>query len=98
MNQFKFDKSTDKLFQAILSLKSIKAAECFFRDLCTPEEIEAMADRLEIAKLISAGVPYREIATKLKTSTTTVSRVALWLNNGMGGYQAILHHHNSIKS
>ncbi|OGI34473.1 MAG: hypothetical protein A2259_00990 [Candidatus Moranbacteria bacterium RIFOXYA2_FULL_43_15] len=90
MNQFKFDKRTDALFEAILSLKSTKEAEEFFRDLCTIKELEDMRDRWEIARLIKKGVPYREISQKLNVSTTTVSRVANWLNNGMGGYRLIL--------
>jgi len=97
MNQFKFNKKTDNLFTAILSLESLKEAECFFRDLCTIDEIKEMADRLEIANLVSQKIPYRTIALKLKTSTTTVSRVATWLNNGMGGYRSVinkLNHHN----
>ena len=98
MDQFKFNKKTDNLFEAVLSLKSVKESEAFFRDLCTVEEIKEMSDRLEIARLVKAGLPYREIAQKLKTSTTTVSRVANWLNNGLGGYRLVLdrlHHHNS---
>lgn len=100
MKQFKFNKKTDNLFAVILSLKSINEAECFFRDLCTIEEIREMADRWEIAQLINDKLPYRDIAAKLKTSTTTVSRVASWLNDGRGGYRLILdrlnnNHHNS---
>ncbi len=101
MNDFKFNKKTNSLFSAILSLESTKEAENFFRDLCTAEELKEMADRWEIAKLVNDKVPYRTIATKLKTSTATVSRVALWLNNGMGGYKSAinkLHHHNSIQT
>ncbi len=97
MNQFKFNQKTNSLFSAILNLNSVKEAECFFRDLCTIEEIKEMADRWEIAQLVNDKIPYREIAAKLKTSTTTVSRVASWLNNGSGGYRLAiskLHHHN----
>jgi len=100
MNKFKFNKKTDNLFTAILSLESAKEAECFFRDLCTAEEIKEMADRFEIANLVNNKIPYRTIAIKLKTSTATVSRVALWLNNGMGGYKSVirkLHHRNPAK-
>lgn len=97
MGQFKFNEKTNSLFEAILNLGSLKEAESFFRDLCTVEEIKDMADRWKIAQLVSDKVPYREIAAKLKTSTTTVSRVASWLNNGAGGYRLAidnLHHHN----
>jgi uncharacterized protein YerC len=37
--KFKFDKKTDNLFGVILSLKTVKEAELFFRDLCTVEEL-----------------------------------------------------------
>ncbi|MFA4942994.1 MAG: YerC/YecD family TrpR-related protein [Patescibacteria group bacterium] len=97
MEPFKFDKKTNNLFEAILSLESVKEAECFFRDLCTIEEIRDMADRWEIAQLVNSKMPYRDIALKLKTSTTTVGRVATWLNNGMGGYKLAisrLHQHS----
>ena len=98
MGQFKFNNKTNDLFTAILSLKSVKEAECFFRDLCTVDEIQEMSDRWEIAQLLNDKLSYRDIASKLKTSTTTVSRVAQWLNNGMDGYKLVLNrlnHHNS---
>lgn len=98
-SQFKFNKKTDNLFKAILSLKSVKKAENFFRDLCTIEEIKTISERFEIARLLNENMPYRNIANKLNVSTTTVSRVALWLNNGKGGYKLILnrlHHRNSF--
>jgi TrpR-related protein YerC/YecD len=87
---FRFNKKTDNLFKAILSLKNVKEAEAFFRDLCTIDEIKDMSERWEIAKMIKKGFPYRQISKKLKVSTTTVSRVALWLNNGKGGYALAL--------
>ncbi|MDD5032101.1 MAG: YerC/YecD family TrpR-related protein [Patescibacteria group bacterium] len=95
MEKFKFNSRTDNLFKAILSLKTAKEAEAFFRDLCTIEEIKAMSERFAIARLVDQGMPYRKIAKKLKASTTTVARVASWLNNGAGGYRLILNRLNS---
>lgn len=98
MEKFGFNKKTDNLFKAILSLKSVKETEQFFRDLCTVKEIKDMSERWEIAQSLARGMPYRAIADKLKVSTTTVSRVALWLNSGKGGYTLALnrlnHHRN----
>ena len=98
MKKFKFNKKTNNLFKAILSLNSVKEAEQFFRDLCTIDEIKDMSERWEIVQLLSANITYRDIADKLNVSTTTVGRVALWLNNGKGGYQLVLnrlnHSHN----
>jgi len=89
MKSFRFNKQTDNLFKAVLSLKDTNEAEKFFRDLCTVDEIKEMSDRWQIVNLLQQNKPYREIAAKVKTSTTTVSRVAMWLNNGSGGYQLV---------
>lgn len=101
MNTFKFTKETTDLFRAMLSLTSVKEAEAFFRDLCTPKEIKDMSERWRIAQMLQAGKSYREIATGLNTSTTTVTRVAQWLVNGTGGYKSVLQkiaHHGSSRS
>lgn len=100
MEKFKFDKKTNNLFEVILKLKSVKEAEAFFRDLCTIREIKEMSERWEIAQMLDKDIPYRDIALKLKVSTTTVSRVATWLFNGENGYRSMLNkmnktHHNS---
>ena len=95
MGKFEFNKKTDSLFKAIISLKNVKEAEAFFRDLCTIDEIEEMSERWQIAQMVNQGLPYREVAEKLAVSTTTVARVALWLYNGAGGYALILNRQNS---
>ena len=84
------NKKSKALFKAILRLKTPEEAARFFRDLCTIEEIEEMANRWEAARLLDKGVSYRDIARKLGMSTTTVSRIANWLNNGMDGYKLVL--------
>lgn len=103
MEKFKFNQKTNSLFKAIISLKSVKEAERFFRDLCTIDEITEMSERWQIARMVNKGLPYREIATKLAVSTTTVARVASWLYNGAGGYRLVLdkknwHHNSSVIS
>ena len=83
-------KEADELYAAILKLNTVAECRRFFRDLCTPEEIVDMADRFQAAKLLARDVDYREIASRLGMSTTTVARVAQWLWRGMGGYKLIL--------
>lgn len=90
MKKFEFNEKTNSLFKAIIGLKNVKEAERFFRDLCTIDEITEMSERWQIARMVNQGLPYREIAEKLAVSTTTVARVALWLNNGAGGYRLVL--------
>lgn len=82
-------KEMKELFEAIVSLKDKKEAQQFFRDLLTLPEIEEFANRWQIVKLLLQKKPYLEIASTLNVSTTTVTRVAQWLNNGMGGYKAV---------
>ncbi|MFL5928262.1 MAG: YerC/YecD family TrpR-related protein [Gaiellaceae bacterium] len=78
------------LFDAILSLETREETASFFRDLCTLSELEAMAHRWEVARLLERGLPYLEIAERTGASTTTVTRVAHWLRHGEGGYRAVL--------
>ena len=76
-----------ELFEALRSLKSRRELEAFLRDLCTLGELEAMAHRWQVARLVDQGLPYTEIAVKTGASTATVTRVAHWLNHGEGGYR-----------
>lgn len=78
-----------ELFQAILALKNESEAKNFFRDLLTMAEIKEFANRWQMVKLLYKGVSYGKIATKLKVSTATVTRVAHWLKNGFGGYSTV---------
>ena len=79
-----------ELFDAILSLEDKTDVEAFFRDLCTLSELEAMAHRWQVARLLEQGLPYLEIAERTGASTTTVTRVAHWLKHGEGGYRLAL--------
>ena len=79
-----------ELFDAIRALKSRTELVAFLRDLCTLGELEAMAHRWQVARLVHKGLPYTEIAEKTGASTATVTRVAHWLNHGEGGYRLAL--------
>jgi TrpR-related protein YerC/YecD len=80
----------DELFSAIVALRDKEQVRRFFRDLCTLSELEAMARRLEVARLVDKGVPYLEVAKQTGASTATVTRVAQWLHHGEGGYRAAI--------
>jgi TrpR-related protein YerC/YecD len=80
----------EELFAAISSLRNRAEVEHFLRDLCTLSELEAMAHRWAVARLVDRGLPYTEIAEKTGASTATVTRVAHWLRHGEGGYQLAL--------
>lgn len=79
------------LVHAFSLLKGDGEVANFLRDLLTPAELEEFANRLEIAELLAQReLSYLDIAKKVGTSTTTVTRVAQWLFRGCGGYQAVL--------
>lgn len=78
------------LYQAILSLQSVAECRRFFRDLCTPAELEALADRWCVARLVREGVPYRQIHDRTGVSVTTVGRVSRYVEQGNGGYRLAL--------
>ena len=80
----------EELFDAIKSLRTRADVERFLRDLCTLSELEAMAHRWQVARLLDEGLPYLEIAQRTGASTTTVTRVAHWLRHGEGGYRRAL--------
>jgi len=82
------------------SCKNEEAMDAFLRDIATLSELQAMSERLEVAKLLSQGLSYRQIAQQTGASTTTVTRVAHFLENGAGGYRDILktHRHHRIKT
>jgi len=84
------DENTDKLFEAILLLKNVDECYSFFEDLCTISEIKALAQRLEVAKMLKNGITYTEIAEKTGASTATISRVNRCLNYGADGYSMII--------
>lgn len=83
-------KETEGLFEAILKLENKEECYRFFEDLCTINEIQAMAQRLQVAKLLKEKKTYTEIESKTKASTATISRINKCLNYGADGYNLIL--------
>ena len=65
----------DELFDAILTLNDREDCYRFFEDICTVNEIHAIAQRLQVAKLLSAKRTYNEIEDITKTSTATINRI-----------------------
>mgnify|MGYP006189495223 FL=1 len=77
----------EDLIQALLTLRSPGELRAFLEDLCTPSELEAMADRWGVVPHLVAEVPYREIHDRTGVSVTTIGRVARCLDLGEGGYR-----------
>ena len=86
--------SIDRLFEAILSLETTEDCYNFFEDICTIKELQDMAQRLDVAFLLTDGMNYQKIAQEVNVSTATISRVSKCLNYGSGGYKKAI---DSIK-
>ena len=77
----------DALYGAIISLRDRSECSNFFRDLCTPAELQALADRWQVVNLLQKELPYRQIHDLTGVSVTTIGRVARCLTEGFGGYR-----------
>ncbi|HCX78462.1 MAG: YerC/YecD family TrpR-related protein [Eubacteriales bacterium] len=84
------EKHIKQLFQCILSLKDIDECYRFFEDLCTVNEVKSLAQRLEVARMLSEKSTYQRIEEATGASTATISRVKRCLEYGEGGYKEIL--------
>ena len=80
----------DDLVDAFCRLRDPNVVASFLQDLCTSTELDAMGQRLQVARLVDDGVPYQEISRRTGASTATVTRVAQWLHHGEGGYRSVL--------
>ncbi|MEF9922064.1 MAG: YerC/YecD family TrpR-related protein [Anaerovoracaceae bacterium] len=88
-SKFKRD-DIDELFKAILTLTDEEDCYRFFEDICTINEIHAIAQRLQVAKLLSNKKTYNEIEDITKASTATISRINKCLVYGADGYKRVL--------
>jgi len=84
------DENTDYLVEVLLSLQDEDDAYRLLDDLCTISEIKALAQRLQVARMLFKDVTYNTIAANTGASTATISRVKRCLNYGAGGYQKVL--------
>lgn len=80
----------DELFEAVLTLEDEEDCYRFFEDICTINEIHAIAQRLQVAKLLSEKKTYAEIEAATKASTATISRINKCLVYGADGYKRVL--------
>ena len=76
----------DRLFEAMLTMKTVEECYMFFEDLCTISELNSIAQRFKVAQLLKDKHTCRDISTQTGASTATISRVNRCLLYGTGGY------------
>lgn len=86
------------LCTALTSCKTEEDVANFLRDVGTLSELQAWSERLEVARLLARGLSYRDVSRLTRASTTTVTRVAKFIENGEGGYRKFLgvHRHHRL--
>jgi len=80
----------EELLRAFVSLGDAEEIYAFLQDVCTIKEIQDMAQRLHVARLLAAGEHYADIRSATGASATTISRVNRALNYGADGYRAVI--------
>lgn len=80
----------DALFQAILTLKDLDECYSFFSDLLTVQEVGAIAQRMQVARMLAEGNTYESIRRQVPVSSSTITRINTELRYGSGGYQMVL--------
>ncbi len=80
---------SDKLFEAILSLRTVEECYDFFEDICTIKELRDLALRLRVAEMLESGKSYQEITKETGVSPATICRVNKCLTYGKG-YKTVL--------
>ncbi len=79
-----------QLYKAVLQLQSVEDCDRFFDDLCTIGEMQSLAQRLEVARMLDEGMTYSHIEEVTGASTATISRVKRCLHYGSDGYRTVL--------
>ena len=88
------DPAFRRLVRAFLDCQTETQMENFLRDVATLAELQALSERLDVARQLSKGSSYRAAGDAIGASTTTVTRVAAFLENGHGYRHVLgLHHH-----
>ena len=88
--QNRYDKSTEDLCKALLSLQTKEECLAFLEDICTIKEIQDISQRLQVAQMLSQGISYTTICKETGASTATISRVSRSYEYGAGGYKTII--------
>ena len=84
------EKNIHNLAKAFACIDNEEDCLNFLADLCTVSEVKAMAQRLEVAAMLSERKVYSDIVSKTGASTATISRVNNALTYGEDGYKSVL--------
>lgn len=78
------------LVKALVAIENEEECRAFLEDLMTMKELDAITQRIEVAKMLSEQTVYSKIVEETGASTATISRVNRAYLYGAGGYKRIL--------
>lgn len=78
------------LYEALVALETPEEARRFLEDILTVGELQDLAQRITVARLLFEGHTYEEVMRQTGVSNTTISRVRRFLLYGAGGYRLVL--------
>ncbi len=78
-----------EFMEAVLTLDTVEEGMDFFEDVCTVKEVQSIAQRFAVAKMLRQGYTYAEVAQETGASTATISRVNRSLNYGNASYDKV---------
>ena len=81
---------SEQLVEVLVSISDASTMQAFLRDVMTEKEIIEVSARLEAARMLSDGASYVEVIQRTRLSSRTVARISDWLQNGCGGYAAVI--------
>ena len=79
----------DFLFEAILTLNTVDECDSLFEDICTIKELQAMTQRMQVARQLNANKNYNQVYADTGVSSATICRVNKCLQYGTG-YKLVL--------
>ena len=94
LSEFEKKKYLGEFYTMVSLLRSREEVKKFFKDLLTLSEVVMISRRIQIAKMLLAGLSYEEIVKKLKVGINTVSQVDRWVRGGFGGYKEVINRYD----
>lgn len=84
-----------ELYKVLNSLENEEEFKTFFEDICTPQEIANMNQRIECARMLKRGETYTAIIEKTHISSATLSRISKCMQHSNGGFSKLLTRYDS---
>ena len=92
------NESIEELCKALLTLRTERECSAFLEDICTIREIQDIAQRLAVARMLQEGKSYNIIRSATGASSATISRVSRCCEYGTGGYATVIRRMNQEDS